>query len=67
MTKKLSDFVSVAEAAALMSISAGRVRQLLRAGQLSGVKVGQRTWLVDRSSVSKRRLFGKSPQVSTAL
>lgn len=67
MTKKLTDFVAVREAASMLLVTDGRVRQLLRAGQLSGVKVGQRTWLVDRQSVSRRQLFGKARQASTAL
>ena len=47
------DFLSVTDAAELMGITTGRVRQMLRDGSLSGKKIGLRAWLVSRESAAK--------------
>lgn len=46
-------FVSVDEAAEIMGCTAGRVRQMLRAGELEGHKVSERAWIVKRESAEK--------------
>lgn len=48
-----SIFVSVDEAAEIMGCTPGRVRQMLRAGDLEGHKVSERAWIVNRDSADK--------------
>jgi hypothetical protein len=47
--------VSVGEAARILSVTVGRVRQLLIAGRLAGRKLNERAWAVDRRSVEAYR------------
>lgn len=51
-------FVSVGEAAAMIGISTGYVRQLLIKGNLDGQKLGKRTWAVPVAEVER---FRKKP------
>jgi len=51
--EKKSVFVSAEEAADIMGCTAGRVRQMLRAGDLEGHKVSERAWIVNRESAEK--------------
>ncbi len=46
-------FLSVEEAAAALGITTGRVRQMLREGELRGEKLNERAWAVYRDSVEK--------------
>jgi len=46
-------FCSVEEAAEIIGCTDGRVRQLLRAGELDGKKVSERAWVVVRASAVK--------------
>ena len=48
--QKGSIFVSVDEAAEIMGCTTGRVRQMLRSGDLEGHKVSERAWIVNRVS-----------------
>ena len=45
--------MTVTEAAKFIGISTGRVRQLLRNGELKGEKFGPRAWLVNKKSAQK--------------
>jgi len=49
----LADLLSVADAAERLGVDQSRVRQLLRAGELAGAKVG-RQWFVSRISFAER-------------
>jgi len=44
---KLKDLMTVKQAAQERGVTTGRIRQMLRAGQLGGVKVGD-VWLIPR-------------------
>jgi len=56
-------FLTVDEAAQAMGCSAGRVRQLLRAGRLEGEKVSPRVWMVRKRSLQayerEKSVFGR--------
>ena len=49
-------FLSVSEAAEILGISGGRVRQLLLAGLLKGHKLGERQWAIDPVCVAQRKV-----------
>jgi len=51
-----SDLLSLADASALLGVSSERVRQLVVAGDLPGVRFGN-AWAVPRDSVDARRQF----------
>lgn len=46
-------FLSVQEAASLVGCTVGRIRQMLRKGDLKGQKLSERAWVVDPQSVRK--------------
>ena len=46
------DIISTAEAAKILSLTKGRVRQLLQSGELKGQRVG-RTWIIYRRDVEE--------------
>lgn len=52
--EKPERFISVDAAAKMLGVNDSRVRQLLRADELRGFKVSERSWIVDRKSVEKR-------------
>lgn len=56
--------VPVADAAAALGVNTSRVRQLIAAGQLAGVRVGRRSWLVDAESLDKLRAKRESGKKS---
>jgi excisionase family DNA binding protein len=56
----MTDPISIAEAASLLTLSATRVRALVSQGQLPAVKIGGR-WLVERGAVEQRRR-GEAPR-----
>lgn len=45
-------FVTIQEAAQLLSVSSGHVWTMVRSGQLAGVKFGRR-WIVDHEAIKK--------------
>ena len=49
------ELVSVNDAADILGCTVGRVRQMLRQGELSGIKVNRRAWLVFRSAAETHR------------
>jgi len=55
MSVPTSSFVSVQEAADLIGITDGRVRQLLRSGELRGHKVNERAWIIPMDEVERFR------------
>ena len=67
MATKLQDYWTVKEAAELVGVSPSRIRQLLRSKQLSGIRITGRAWLVEKNSLTKRQLFARARQASTAL
>lgn len=46
-------FVTLSEAAEMVSLTTGRLRQMLRAGEISGQKAGPRLWLIPRREAEK--------------
>lgn len=50
--------LTVAQAAALLDVTPGRVRQLLGSGDLDGQQGAGRIWSITRESVEERRLHG---------
>lgn len=60
---------SVDEYAAWRGVSAQRVRELLRAGELPGHRIGARQWIVDDAAFVARRRLGPpmSPPMAWAL
>lgn len=49
------NFLTSTEAAALIGCTDGRVRQLLRDGELLGKKIGKRMWLIPEDEAKKIR------------
>jgi excisionase family DNA binding protein len=49
----LGDWMTVHEAATVLGVTDGRVRQLLSAGALRGERLGARMWLLERASVER--------------
>lgn len=62
-------FLSVSEAAALLGITDGRVRQLLGEGEIEGQKLGEKNWAIHIDEVDRhkkeRRPVGRPPTSST--
>lgn len=54
-------YVSTAEAAEILGVSDGRIRQLLLAGRIVGRKANERGWLIARTEVNR---FKKERQKS---
>lgn len=54
-----SKWLKIGEAAEKIGCTVSYIRQLLRAGELNGQKVGERAWLVENNSVVK---FAKKPK-----
>jgi excisionase family DNA binding protein len=52
MAEELSDMLTTAAAAAELGVNDSRVRQLLRAGELAGVKIG-RDWVIPRQEIER--------------
>lgn len=49
------NFLTLSDASKLVGITTGRLRQMLRAGTLKGMKAGPRAWLVAEKEVLKLR------------
>ena len=65
MTSGLQPTISTAEAARLLGLTSGRVRQLLGAKQHSGYKHNERSWAVFRASVVARMRENEPIKVGT--
>jgi len=48
-----TSIVGLAEAARLLGLTEGRVRQLLRSGELAGSKLNQRAWAISAAEVAR--------------
>lgn len=49
----VGNWLSVNEAANLLDLTTGRIRQLLLSGELSGKKLNEKAWVIDRRDVEK--------------
>jgi excisionase family DNA binding protein len=49
----MEDMVTVEQAAAIIGLTEGRIRQLIRADELPAVRVGKRTYLINRADLEK--------------
>jgi hypothetical protein len=47
------NLISVETAAETLGVTTGRIRQLLRAEKLDGIKLNERAWVVDRVSLDR--------------
>ncbi len=47
------NMISVETAAGIVGVTPGRIRQMLRAGELDGAKLSERLWIVSESSAKK--------------
>lgn len=47
------NLVSVESAANRLGVTTGRIRQMLRADRLHGIKLNERAWVVDAASLEK--------------
>ena len=52
-TMPVEKFLNVKEAAVAIGCTVGRVRQLLIAGELKGVKANERAWLITKDEVDR--------------
>jgi excisionase family DNA binding protein len=46
-------YLSTEEAAEVLGLTDGRIRQMLRAGELIGVKLGRRSWAIPSSEIDR--------------
>ena len=53
MATNMQSYCSVSEAAVIIGVTTGRVRQMLRAGQLVGDKLSETVWVVPRCEAEK--------------
>lgn len=53
MALPAKEFLSVSEAAKALGCTVGRIRQMLRKGNLKGQKLNERAWVVDPASLRK--------------
>jgi len=49
-------FLSVSEAAKILGITGGRIRQLLINGDLKGHKLGEKQWAIDPAEIAIRKI-----------
>ena len=59
---KTFKYLSVTEAAVLLGVSVGRVRQLLLSGDLKGHKLGEKLWAIHPTEVARRRFRQRAKQ-----
>jgi excisionase family DNA binding protein len=52
-TMPIDDLMNVDEAAAIIGVTTGRVRQMLRDGEMKGRKANERAWLVAKEEVQR--------------
>ena len=62
------NYLSSQEAADELGLTDGRIRQMLRAGELSGQKLGQRSWAIPAVEIErlKRKRNAKTVLESTS-
>jgi len=49
----MDDYWTVAEAAEAIGVTTGRIRQMLRAGNIDGIKMGPRMWIIGNSEIQR--------------
>jgi excisionase family DNA binding protein len=49
----LDTLLNVEEAAVLIKVTTGRVRQMLRGGEMKGRKANKRAWMIERQEVDR--------------
>jgi excisionase family DNA binding protein len=49
----LDSLLNVEEAAVLIGVTTGRVRQMLRDGEMKGRKANERAWMVEKKEVDR--------------
>ena len=49
----LNELLNVEEAAEVIGVTTGRVRQMLRDGEMHGKKANERAWMVDKAEVDR--------------
>lgn len=61
-------YLSTEEAAVALGLTDGRIRQMLRAGELIGEKLGRRSWAIPSSEIDrfKRQRVAESAAKSTS-
>jgi excisionase family DNA binding protein len=55
------EWLSVADAARVLGLSVGRIRQLLLAGRIEGVKLNARAWAISAASVRAFQKLDRPP------
>lgn len=62
------DLISTGQAAKIIGCTEGRVRQMLRSGEMIGQKVGERAWVVTTGEAERvrdtERKIGRPPKSS---
>jgi excisionase family DNA binding protein len=53
MSTVVGQFVSVSEAAEILGCTDGRIRQMLRAGEIEGIKLNERAWAIPKKAAEK--------------
>jgi excisionase family DNA binding protein len=54
-------YLSVEKAAAALSVTEGRVRQILRAGELHGEKLGRHAWAIPVAEIERYQAVRHGP------
>ena len=49
----MDDYWTVAEAAEAIGVTTGRIRQMLRAGSIDGIKMGPRMWVISDAEIQR--------------
>ena len=62
------NYLSTEEAAVSLGLTDGRIRQMLRSGELVGDKLGRRSWAIPSSEIDrlKRQRGGEAGENSTS-
>lgn len=49
----IGNWMSVNEAATMLALTVGRIRQLLISGELSGKKLNEKAWVIERREIER--------------
>jgi len=60
-------FLSVREAADALSVTEGRIRQILRAGDLRGEKLGEHAWAIPAGEIERYQKVRRGPGRRSAI
>lgn len=53
MSTAIGNWMSVNEAATMLALTVGRIRQLLISGELAGKKLNEKAWVIERREIEK--------------